>query len=160
MDKNKVMLIAIIALLVILIGIIIAAVIMLPGMIRDKDKPAETEIETTVEHSNISLITIEDPIKTNLKTGLDDEPHVIQAKFSVGVDMSDKEKSQKLYDMLTEKTVVIQDVILNSVRNKTFEDLQKADAQEILREEILTRLQEEFSSNLIIRVYISDLIMQ
>lgn len=160
MDKNKVMLIAIIALLVVLIGIIVTAVIMLPGMIKKSEQPAETVVESTVDHADISLITIEDAIKTNLKTGTDDENHVIQAKFSVGVDMSDKDNSQSVYDILTANTVVIQDVILNTVRNKTYEDLQKADAQEILREEILTRLQEEFNSNLIIRVYISDLFMQ
>lgn len=161
MEKNKIMMIVIISLLLVLIGTIVGlSVYAMRFLNKEAEEIPENTESVTVEQSEIQLITLPDPISTNLAKGNDTKEHVIRLKVSVAVNMSEKKESPVLLQLLTDRTIVIQDVIIGVLRNKTYEELSATNTQEILREEILTKLQQEFNTNLISTVYISELFLQ
>lgn len=158
LDKNKAMMIAIIILLVVLL-VTIGVGFFITFKNLDKSSAPKDEKPTAVDQNNISLVTA-DEIITNLRVGADEKTHTIKVKISLGIDTSDKKNSEEFITMLGEKDLVVSDVILGVLRNKTYEELNKGDAQEILRDEILGKLQQQFNTNLIVTVYVSDLFLQ
>lgn len=163
MEKNKVMMIAIIALLVILLITISVGMFFMfknLGKATNANPEEQTTVVPAVKQEDIKLVTLSDPIYTNLLNGPDEKEHVIRLSLSLGVDCTKEKEGDAFIEMVTAKDVIVKDVIIGVLRNKTFDELKKTDAQEILRDEILTNLQKEFDSNLIVTVYISDLFLQ
>lgn len=156
--KNKIMMIAIIVLLVILL---VTVSIVSFFVIKNFKSPDVEEVtqEEPVDKKDIQLFTLSDAIYTNLKVGTDRKEHVIRISASIAVDMSDKKQSEEFYTLITANEVIVKDVIIGILREKTYEDLQD-NAREVLREEILSSLQKEFNSNLIVTVYLSDIFIQ
>lgn len=159
MEKSKLMMIAIIVLLVILLVTIGVGFFLTFKHLGNNSVETVEENKEPVKQENIELISYDDSIYTNLRTGDDNKDHVIRLGFSLGVDVTDKKESDAFKTALADKTPVVKDVIIGVLRNKTFEELQKSDAQAILREEILEKLQQEFDTNLIVTVYLSDLFL-
>ncbi len=159
MEKSKIMFIVIIALLVILIGII--------GFISFKAfSMLNADAETTappVEQSNyvaitdIQTVALTSPISTNLKTGPSGLEYSIRVSVAIGVNMTDKDNSANLVTLLTEKEAIVRDICLSVITNMTYEELKAGDSQAILSKAILLRLQEDFETNLIYDVYVSDI---
>lgn len=158
MEKNKVMMISIIVLLVILLITIGVGFFLTFKNLNNGAAPQE-EVKEVVKQEDIQLVTYDESIYTNLRTGDDNKDHVIRVGFSLGIDISDKKESEAFITSLSDKTPIIKDVIIGVLRNKTYEELQRSDAQAVLREEILEKLQQEFDSNLIVTVYLSDLFL-
>lgn len=156
MEKNKVMMISIIVLLVVLLITIAGGAFLVVSKLNSAET-AEKEPEP-VKQENIQLVQFDtDSIYTNLRVGDDNKNHVIRVGFSLGIDVSDKKEGEAFVTTITDKTPIVKDVIIGVLRNKTSEELEKSDAQAVLREEILEKLQQEFDSNLIVNVYLSDL---
>ncbi len=159
MEKNKIMMILIIVLLVILL-ITIGVGFFLTFKNLNKGQTVEEEVKEPVKQEDIQLVTYDDSLYTNLRKGDDGKEHVIRVGFSLGIDISNKKESEAFMLVLSEKTPIVKDVIIGVLRNKTYEELQKSDAQAVLREEILEKLQQEFESNLIVTIYLSDLFLE
>lgn len=160
MEKNKIMMILIIVLLVILLLTIGVGFFITFKNLNSGDQITEEEKEP-VRQENIQLISYDgESLYTNLRTGDDNKKHVIRVGYSLGIDISDKKESEAFITTLSEKTPIVKDVIIGVLRNKTYEELQKSDAQAVLREEILEKLQQEFDSNLIVTIYLSDLFLE
>lgn len=154
MKKNKVMIIVIIALLVVLLVAIVGVTIYVIKTIKIEDE------EKVLKQEDIQVVQVSDSMYTNLRKGEDGEEHVIKIKVSVGIDVTDSKEGTKLIEMLAAKEVVTKDVIVGILLDKTFEDMKKTDAREILKNEILTKLQETFNSNLIVQIYIDEMFVQ
>lgn len=162
LEKNKVMMIAIIILLVVLLVTIgVGFFITFRNLNKDPEAVNEQTTEVAaINQEDIKLFTVVEPIYTNLLTGADNEEHLVKLSISLGIDGTEKKESEKFMTLLTEQEVIVKDVIIGVVKNKTFEDLKKTDAREILKDELLTSLQKQFGSNLIIDIYIYDFLIQ
>ncbi len=162
MEKNKIMMIVIIALLLVLIGTI-AGLSMYAMRILGKETaavPQDDKKSAVLDQEKQDMVPLGDALYTNLAKSNDNQEHVIRIKLTIAVDNTDKKASPALVTLLGERTVVIKDVVIGVLRTKTYEELLTMNAQEVLREEILTKLQQEFDTNLIATVYIDDLFLQ
>lgn len=159
MEKNKIMMIAIMVLLVVLLVTIgVGFFITLKNL--NAGAASSEEEERVVVQEDIKLLKLEDSIYTNLRKGIDGKDHIIKVSLSLGIDNTKEKQATEFIETLIEKEVIVMDVAIGVLRNKTYEELQKSDTQEVLREEILSKLQQEFNSNLIVNVYMSDLFLQ
>lgn len=120
-------------------------------------------VEEKVDREDISIFPVgEEAIITNLLKGPDGKKHVIKIKVNLGIDSSKKNKKEaaKLIEVLNAQTVVIEDTILGICRNKTYEELERNDAQAVLADEIHLQLSEVFKTNLIAEVIINQLVFE
>ena len=158
MDKNKPLMIIIIALLVTLLGAVgFASVFLLKISDRYTEgtvKPAETGIRLTVDQ--IEKVPLSSPISTNLYS-VNGVEHYVKINLSIGINNTDKKASPGMLESLNRNEMVTRDIVLSILRNQTFDDLSLPEGQELLKDHIKTRLQEEYDTNLIVQVYISDL---
>ncbi len=163
MEKSKIMFIVIIALLVILIGIIgfisFKAFSMLNADTATSDQAVEQQ-SNYVAITDIQTVALSSPISTNLKTGPSGLEYSIRVSVAIGVNMTDPDNSAALVTLLTEKEPIVRDICLSVITNMTYEELKAGDSQAILSKAILLRLQEEFETNLIYDVYVSDIYIQ
>jgi flagellar basal body-associated protein FliL len=162
MEKNKN---GIVAIIVILIVMLLALTVGFVYMITLINKTSAGNTQTTkvmaeYKLEDVAVFALKDSIKANLlPTSSDSKDHMAMITISIG--LNTKEKDYKtLSPMLTEKEVIIRDAILKILRNKTYEELNKADAQSMLRAEILNCLQELFNSNTIVDVYFGEFYKQ
>jgi len=152
--------IVIIALLVLLLGAISAASFFFIKTMGkgDNAEAASTEapaVKLTVDQ--IEKVPLSSPISTNLSAGRDGVEHYVKINLAIGVNNTDKKESPKMVTSLQSNEMVVRDIILGVLRNQTYDVLTDTDGQELLKDSIKTQLQEEFNSNLIVQVYISDL---
>ncbi len=163
MEKSKIMFIVIIALLVILIGIIgfisFKAFSMLNADVDTTENTVEQQ-SNYVAITDIQTVKLSTPISTNLKTGPSGIEYNIRVSIAIGINMTDKENSANLVTLLTEKEPIVRDICLSVITNITYEELKSGDSQAILSKAILQRLQEEFETNLIYKVYVDDIYIQ
>jgi len=112
---------------------------------------------TKLTVDQIEKVPLSSPISTNLLTGDDGVEHYVKINLSIGVNNTDKKESPKMLTSLANNEMVVRDIILGILRNQTYEDLTLPEGQELLKDNIKSKLQDEFNSNLIVQVYISDL---
>ncbi|MFV0502718.1 MAG: flagellar basal body-associated protein FliL [Lachnospirales bacterium] len=163
MEKNKLMMIIIIVLLVVLLVTIVG--VSLVGLkyltaAKDEETTKVSEEVKELTPSEITTIDIENPISVNLRQGEDGEDHAVRVEVSIGIDNTQEEKSTEFLTMLESKTVIIKDVIISVLSSKTYEDMTRADANDIIKDEILQALRKEFNSDLIAKVYIGNMFTQ
>ncbi len=161
MEKNKIMMVAIIILLVAVIGAVVGVGLMVVRSLGKEDVDAEGSLEYKgVSHLELELVGIDGPISTNLLTGEDRVPHTVRLDLSISVVNSEEtlEESTELIALLQNKKVVIKSIVLDYVKKKTYEEIMKTDAKEKLENEIKEKLQIEFETNLIYSVEIFEFI--
>ncbi len=162
---GKVGIILIIVLLIVLLVLFSLGFFLLYKTIQ-KGNTSETVtvlVEDKVDREDILIFSVgEEAIITNLLKGPDGKKHVIKIKVNLGIDSSKKHKKDaaKLIEVLTSQTVVIEDTILGICRNKTYEELERNDAQALLADEIHSKLSEVFKTNLIAEVIINQLVFE
>jgi len=159
LDKSKPLMITIIALLVILLGAISFASFY---FVRTMEKNASGASNTLTQATHLSVdqiekVSLSSPISTNLLNGKDGVEHYVKINLSVGVNNTDKKESPRMLSSLKSNEMVVRDIVLAILRNQTYEELTNPDGQDLLKDNIKTQLQDEFKSNLIVQVYISDL---
>lgn len=164
MGKNKIgMILIIVLLIVLLLTIGIGFFFIFKNLNSDTTEASNIIVtENSIDINDIYLFEIEDSIYTNLMVGEDNKEHVIKLSLNLGIDYSGKntKESDALTTTLTEKIPVIKDSVIGILRSKTYEELIRVDTQALLKEEILSSLQEVFNTDLIAKVYINDLILQ
>ena len=159
MDKSKPLMIVIIALLVLVLGAISAASFFLIRSLGKNNAPvvsAEAPV-TKLTIDQIEKVPLKTPISTNLSAGHDGVEHYVKINLAIGVNNTDKNESPKMLSSLESNEMVVRDIVLGVLRSQTYEDLTVPEGQDLLKDNIKTQLQEEFNSNLIVQVYISDL---
>ena len=161
-DKNKKMMILIIGLLVALIGVVIGVAFFIISSLNSDD----TGVEVAPIHSNvltpadITLIPIGAPIVTNLIPGVDGRERMVSLSFSVAVNHREEDSDDgaaELIALLDRTEAVVRSIGLDVVRERTFEELRSREAAALLSAQILTRIQDEFQTNLIVNIVIDDL---
>ena len=159
-DKNKPLMIIIIALLVILLGTVAFALFYFLNLTdqftNETGKTFESGVRLTVDQ--IEPVTLSSPISTNLLSTDDGVKRYVKINLSIGVNNTDKKESPKILESLRNNEMITRDIVLSILGGQTFEELSLIEGQELLKDNIKTRLQEEYNTNLIVQVYISDLV--
>ena len=160
MEKNKLMMIIIIVLLVLLLGLFVGFSFYTFSVL--KNNPASepghiTQSVITLAPDQRTSYKIGDPFKTNLLTGSDGKSHVISVSVSFGINKIDEKKATELLQVMTDSDASIRSDCLRVIRNQTYEDMNRADAMDLLAADILATTQERFNTNLIVDVDIYDI---
>lgn len=161
MEKNKLMMIIIIILLVVLLVTILGVAFVGFNMIASTNTDSIVEMsdeeEPKISPTDIEVLNLSEPIVANLRIGSDGEKHAAQVEVGIGINNDGSKEATAFYNMLVTKEVIIEDIILGILSNKTAEDLLRPDAREILKDEILQDLREKFDTDLIVEIYIGRL---
>jgi len=163
-DKNKKMMILIIGLLVALIGVVIAvAVFILTSLNAEEGVIEPGPIHTNVlTPADITFIPLSQPIVTNLVSDVGGRERIASLNLNVGITHREEDSDDgaaELISLMEESEAVVRSIALDVLREKTFEELSSREATAMLSSQILTRLQDEFQTNLIVNVLIIDLFM-
>ena len=162
-NKNKLMMIIIIVLLaVLLVTIAAVSVIAFRVMSSDPDEPAAAihQVVPVLTPEEIYIVELSSPISTNLAVGATGTTHFIRLDLAVGVNNTARRESDEFIALLYAKEPIVRDVMLGVIKSKTHEELSRADGRDLLRDEILSRLQNTFQNHLLVAVYISDWALQ
>lgn len=163
--KNKVGIIVIIVLLVVLLLAFGVGFFLLYKATTNTTNEGQANVivqqEVAIEDIT-NFAVLEEPIVTNLLKGPDKKDHIIKLGFSLGINTSKKTSKEagKLMTLLETQKSIVKDTVIGICTNRTYEELQTTDARLLLKEEILKSLQETFSTDLIVDVYIYDFFTQ
>jgi len=164
LDKNKIFMIVIIALLVVLIGFMAWFMIFgIPKIMSAQNGDPVVVYETPeppkkLSAQDITTYSLASDITSNLLPGTDGKNHVIRLTMGIGVDKTAEDQADILA-VLAANEIIIRDAVSEILASRTMEDLQGAEGKEALSQDILARVQEEFASNTIVSAYV-DFVMQ
>ncbi|NMA85291.1 MAG: hypothetical protein GX962_15675, partial [Epulopiscium sp.] len=85
--------------------------------------------------------------------------HIIRLTASIGINSKSKD-AKKLTTQIEEQKVVIRDAIIEILTTKTFEEMTRPNAHQMLKEEILEQLRTNFQTNGIADVYLGEFFIQ
>ena len=166
MQKSNLMTIVIIVLLVAILATVVGVGIYGFTMFRNMEAgrveiaPWERDLAPpTLRRDEISEISIP-AITTNLSSGSAGRDRIVRVKVSVGVNNTLGQESNMMMQMLGEREVTLQSIVLSVVRTRTHEQLLEPGGDEALLQEILVTLQEDFQSNAIVGVYLNEFLFQ
>jgi len=162
MDKNKGMMMIIIIMLGLIIAAIIAGAVFL--LMSDFGNADGQQIVVEIHHApqeiseqDIRSFTLSNDITTNLFSP-DGGRHVVRVTVGIGINNTDESEADDFIDMLLEREIVILDTVTNVLRRTTRQQLEVVGGSEAVADEILDALQVAFGSQLIVRVYLGNLI--
>ena len=158
-DKGKgMMLIIIIMLGVIIVAIVAGAVFLLTS---DFGNGGEMQIviieQPAISEQDIRAVTLSSDITTNLLSH-DGARHVVRVTVGVGINNTNESEADDFISMLLEREIVMKDIATNILRRTTREQLAVVGGTEAVADEILEALQDAFGSQLIVRVYLGNLV--
>lgn len=158
-DKNKKLIFSILGLIVILlISIIIASIFLISTFRNGTDTNIDEDGQSlnSVSISDIQLISLSSAVNTNLLPGEDGRNRVISFNVSIGVNNTTSQ-SENIISLISSSEPVVRDIILSVLREKTYDELNQVGAVDLLKEELIINLQNEFQTYLIVQLYLSDL---
>jgi flagellar FliL protein len=162
-NKNKLMMIIIIVLLAILLIAIAAISVVAFRVFSGESDEAAVESHPPVislTPAEITVIDLTSPIRTNLAVGAGGSSHFISVDLSIGINTTAKKNSDEFIALVASREAIIRDVILGIIKSKTFEELSRPDGQDMLKDEILSKLQSTFRNNLLVAIYMNDWALQ
>lgn len=104
-----------------------------------------------------TFVTLSHPLNTNLLGGVDGRDAHITLDFSIAV-LNTEANSDEVIRLLRDAEPVVRHIALSVIRDMTFTEVNARNGAEIISAALLRRLQDEFGSNLIIDVYIDDMV--
>jgi len=152
-EKNKKLMIVIIILLVVLLGIVVSVSVVAYNMVNNStDKPVVIENVSSIDIMKTITVNLDEPMTINLLPDTDGTSHAINMKVAIAIDTANK-KDAELIEKIQGSQAIIKDAVNYVVSNKTVEQVKGNANQDILKEEILLRLQDEFKTNIIYSIY-------
>jgi len=149
----------IIFLLVVLLATVIGVAIMAYNMIMSPPDPASAVVMVDpggVDFMDSRIVNLSSPMTINLLPSPDGTPHAVNINVSIELDTSDSDDAE-LIDRIAVSEAIIRDAVIFVVSNKRIDQVAGSANQDILREEIMQRLQSEFRTNIIHNVRIWDI---
>lgn len=166
--KTSLVMVAIIVLLVLMFAVFTGGFIYTISLINKTAANTEANnkdkiVEYTLE--DITIYSLTDSIKANLlKTQVDSKEHMALITINIGLNKGTTKAEKKEYEsialLIPSNEVIIRDAIISILKNKTYAEMEKPNSKEVLKEEILTTLQELFSTNVIVDVYFGEYFYQ
>jgi len=161
MGNSKTMMIIILAVLVVLIGAIVAGVLLITSSINNAIA-AEPQIVTEAIFAPEALGEADirpfqltsGGITTNLLTSPSETNRFVRLESpAIGINNLDPDEAEEFILMIADREIIIVDIITGILRRSTAEQLNSLGGVDVLREEILISLQQAFNTHLIVRVY-------
>ena len=162
MDKSRLMLIVIIALLIILIGAVIGtALFLFSGNATDPNIFAETvdHVHPVQRRTLMDLIEVPlgERINTNLATAADGRVAMVLSEVVVGIDnQAEASELDPFLINFNARIGMARSIIINEFGRAYFDDINTTEGQLALAETMTRALREAFDTNLILRVFFSD----
>ena len=157
MEKGKTMMTVIIALLVLLLGTVVAVSIMLIGSFgSDEPVAIDTGVQTIRDFgvNDLEVISLGAAFATNLAVDVDgNTTHVVSTDVFVAIDTTgDIEELNTLRNNLSLRNSMARSVVINTFLETTFTEIRSPEGKSALSEILLDRLQDLFETNLIVLV--------
>jgi len=158
LEKNKKFMVLIIILLVVLLAIVVGVSVMAYKMVNSNTPESQATIENVGEVDIMKSITVkvENPMTINLLPDMDGTPHAINLRVTIAVDAANKADAE-LIALIQGSEAIIKDAINYVVCDKTKDQVSGRAAQDLLKEEIISMLQDVFRTNIIYDIYIEDI---
>jgi len=162
MDKSKLMMFIIIALLVLLLGTVVGVTFYLIGLVGDDSLTDFQRVEAAELPPSLSLMDLRevplgDRIVTNLAIGERGTSDTVATGVILGVNNTgDQGELEEFVDAITERVRMARGIAINVFGDLTYEQVRSPEGQQAAAEEIMSRLQAAFSTNLIIHVGFYD----
>ena len=166
MEKSKLLMIIIIALLVLLLGTIVGVSMYALRLFNEvgtgdgSGVASGPQVVRILNREDISIVSLGDPITTNLQSGADGRARFAVVSVNVGYDNSVRNESDAFGQLLESQIPLARSVALRCLYGKTFDELRDPDGIAELENEILEMLQQEFNTSLIVEVTLSDYTFQ
>jgi flagellar basal body-associated protein FliL len=164
MERSKLMMIIIIALLVLLLGTVVGVSVYVMNMIRSQTSLVESADNPIAQRWSLEDTTSiqlgDTPIVTNLARSESGGNHFIRVSAWVGFLNTEKKASDTLAATLEDNIHIARSIALACIKGSTYEELSDPEGKVNLENKILLRLQEEFESNLIVFVSMDDYLLQ
>lgn len=158
MEKNKKMMMVIIILLVVLLAAVAGISVYGYTILRNgpaKETPPEVIVRSEATVENTETLSFSTPLNVNLKNNGTSAEYAISINVTVDIDASDA-KDAELIGKIKQSEPAIRDIVITVLRDKTFDEVEGPGATGILKQEILSRIQEKFKTNLIYAVSFGD----
>ncbi|MDK2932292.1 MAG: flagellar protein FliL [Clostridiales bacterium] len=153
MDRGNLILLGIILVLVLAIAFGIGWLVVSGGQTSDKDKIVEAKEKYDLEKSKMYAIAGE-PIVSNLNTGNIKDKKVIRVKAQLRV------ADDKMVRELSERNVEIIDIVISILRAKTPEEMIKPDAKDMVKREMISKINKAFNTDKVLDVFFEEFIVQ
>ncbi|MCL2216340.1 MAG: flagellar basal body-associated FliL family protein [Defluviitaleaceae bacterium] len=165
MDKSKLMMIIIIALLVLLLGTVVGVTFYLINLVGD-ESPDFQQAEDRTLPPNLSLMDlVEIPLgerfSTNLAIGEHGTSDTVLASIVLGINNTGEQgEIDDFVDDVNDRIRMARGIVLDVLGERTYEQVRTPEGRNAAAEEIKLRLQAAFSTNLIILVEFPEWFVQ
>jgi flagellar basal body-associated protein FliL len=163
MDKSKQMMIIIIALLVLLLGTVVGVAVYVVSIVNSPSIGADAVVpdRESITRDEVTSVPLgSEPIVTNIPSTTGTRSRFIRVNGWVGYDNTQAKLSDEFGELLNDNIHFARSIMLACVKASTYEELNTPDGLMNLESKILTRLQQEFESSLIVEVRIDDFVLQ
>ncbi len=154
-DKNSLILLGIIAVLILGIAFGIGWLVVTGGQ-RDNNNPVTSnqsnELKEAKKHRTYTVAG--EPIVSNLNTGIPGDRRAIRVKTQLKV------KDSKMIKELENKNAEIIDIIISILRTKTPEEMIQTNAKEVVKKEIIEQLNNTLHTDKILDVFFEEFLVQ
>jgi flagellar basal body-associated protein FliL len=160
MDKSKMMMIVIIALLVLLLGTVVGVGVYLISLADDDvtrfETPADPNVTQITMPGDMTMISL-DSVIANLALGPNNRSDNVVTNVYVGIDRTrDEEEYEEFYEIFMRSLSIARAEVLNVLVSRTYDEVRTLEGRLETGETIKLRLQEVFGSNLIVYVTFSE----
>ncbi len=154
---NKIILIAIIAVAVLFSGAVGGGFYMMWNKLAELDalvRPEEEEVEDETD-DGLSTIGALFPLDTFI-VNLADEKRKRYLRVTMQIELKDGEP----VEILEKRLVQVRDIILTILPTKRFQEIRSVDGKTLLRQEIMTRLNDLIKKEVINNIYFTEFVVQ
>jgi len=158
MDKSKLMMTIIIALLIILLGTVVAVTLYLINFVGDGDTVIpEAGPAHVLSVTDLEPISLGDLITTHLAYGADGRVRMIRTGITVGIDTTGNAAEYTTFiSDFTHRINFARGLAVTTLNGLTYDQIRTPEGQLMTAEMILNGLQELFETNLIVNVTFYD----
>ncbi|MDJ0874222.1 MAG: flagellar basal body-associated FliL family protein [Desulfobacterales bacterium] len=156
-NTNKIILIAVIAVAVLFVGAVGGGFYMMWNKLADLDALVRPEEEEVDEETDDGLATIGAmfPLDTFIVNLADEE-----RKRYLRVTMQIELKEGEPVEILEQRLVQVRDIILMILPTKRFQEIRSVNGKTVLRQEIMTRLNDLLKKEVINNIYFTEFVVQ
>ncbi|MCL1862571.1 MAG: flagellar basal body-associated FliL family protein [Defluviitaleaceae bacterium] len=166
MDKSKLMMIIIIALLVLLLGTVIGVGVYLITISNEDPTPfhdpGRVVVNQDLTPSDMIFVQLGELMTANLAPGPNNRSDIIRLEVTVGLNAHpsvDEDELEDFYGVMTRGIPAARAEVFNVLITRTYEELRTLEGRLAVEEIMKHQLQDLFSSNLIVDVSFSDVIV-
>ncbi|MCL1924785.1 MAG: flagellar basal body-associated FliL family protein [Defluviitaleaceae bacterium] len=158
-NKGSKMMLVLVILMVLLIGLVVGVfAFFFMNMGDDESGSQIVAAITPTQVADLEFFRISHPINTNLLTGPDGARRV-SFNFEIGID-GNHPNSSTIMDTLGRAESVVRTIAINVLGEMTAEQILDIGGRAFLTQAILDRLRTEFQTNLIVDIFIIDIMVQ